>query len=196
MFVFAVVITYFEFGTLALRIPESSNPTRVRFTSQVVLQKADFCPLCETTARTILTSARLFGSACAFVLETDKRCHDYVYSTLFGLEPRAQRHPASRQPEPSHRGTPESTHRRKEPCPKSLIAHAQALYASHRKLHSGKHDRTLSPGMRSVGFIVDSGCSWHVHPHAEDLVETRPCTEEISGVDGKAHRCTLVGDMP
>eukprot|EP00965_Chrysotila_dentata_P099099 3276964-Pleurochrysis_carterae.AAC.1 len=29
MFVYAVVITYFELGTLALRIPESANPTRV-----------------------------------------------------------------------------------------------------------------------------------------------------------------------
>eukprot|EP00965_Chrysotila_dentata_P072119 2382864-Pleurochrysis_carterae.AAC.2 len=61
--------------------------------------------------------------------------------------------------------------------------HARALYASHRRRHSGKHQRGLAPGLRSVGFIVDSGCSWHVHPYAEDLIETRPCTDEISGVD-------------
>ena len=44
--------------------------------------------------------------------------------------------------------------------------------------------------------IVDSGCSWHCHPHAQDLINTRPCRDTMAGTDGKAKPCTLIGDLP
>jgi transposase InsO family protein len=49
---------------------------------------------------------------------------------------------------------------------------------------------------RSTTFIVDSGCSWHIHPHAAHLINSRPCSDSISGIDGLPRRCTLMGDMP
>eukprot|EP00965_Chrysotila_dentata_P232089 6198760-Pleurochrysis_carterae.AAC.1 len=70
-------------------------------------------------AQTVLASAQLFGSACTFVLEADKRCHDCVYGALFGLEPLSQKRAAPHQPRPSRNGTPVSTCRRMEPSPTS-----------------------------------------------------------------------------
>eukprot|EP00965_Chrysotila_dentata_P008949 291074-Pleurochrysis_carterae.AAC.1 len=55
----------------------------------------------------------------------------------------------------------ERTPRHVEPYPRVLRTHARALLASHSKRHSGKRGRGLDPSMCSVGFIVDSGCSWH-----------------------------------
>ena len=47
-----------------------------------------------------------------------------------------------------------------------------------------------------IEFIVDSGCSWHVHPILADLVNVRPCHDTISGVDGKPCKCVAIGDLP
>eukprot|EP00965_Chrysotila_dentata_P148100 4888802-Pleurochrysis_carterae.AAC.1 len=122
-----------------------------------------------------------------------------IASTLHNSAPAALRRCASRvatRARPTHPEATLTTSQRVEPCPRTLCTYAPALLASHAKRHSGKHGRGLSPNCRSVGFIVDSGCSWHVHPHAEDLTNARPCTDKISGVDGKPHQCTLIGDMP
>jgi hypothetical protein len=45
-------------------------------------------------------------------------------------------------------------------------------------------------------LVIDSGCTWHIHGHAEDLVNLRPCLDSIGGIDDVAHPCTLIGDLP
>ena len=44
--------------------------------------------------------------------------------------------------------------------------------------------------------VIDSGCSWHCHPHFADLINTRPCSDTMSGIDGKAQRVKCIGDLP
>ena len=56
--------------------------------------------------------------------------------------------------------------------------------------------RALRAVRRLIEFIVDSGCSWHVHPILADLVNVRPCHDTISGVDGKPCKCVAIGDLP
>ena len=47
----------------------------------------------------------------------------------------------------------------------------------------------------TIDFIIDSGASFHVHPVKSDLVNTRPCSNRISGVDNVEHECPLIGDL-
>ena len=44
--------------------------------------------------------------------------------------------------------------------------------------------------------VIDSGCSWHCHPHAEDLINTRPCSDTMTGIDGKPQAVKCIGDLP
>ena len=44
--------------------------------------------------------------------------------------------------------------------------------------------------------VVDSGCSWHCHPHSEDLINTRKCNDTMAGIDGKARKVKCIGDLP
>eukprot|EP00965_Chrysotila_dentata_P191890 6174833-Pleurochrysis_carterae.AAC.1 len=111
--------------------------------------------------RSILAFVQLIDSACTLALDADESFYDHVYATLFGIKPFSRNHAAPRPPRPTCNEAPANTCRRVEPCPATLRMHARALYASHRRRHSGKHQRGLAPGLRSVGFIVDSGCSWH-----------------------------------
>eukprot|EP00965_Chrysotila_dentata_P094898 3138736-Pleurochrysis_carterae.AAC.1 len=71
---------------------------------------------------------------------------------------------------------------------------ARALLAGRERRTASRHAR--SSGRKGVTFVVDSGCTWHIHPHASDLVNTRTTDEVISGVDGKPQRVLLIGDMP
>ena len=45
-------------------------------------------------------------------------------------------------------------------------------------------------------LVIDSGASFHVHPHAQDLINLRPCNNRIMGIDHRPHDCSSVGDMP
>ena len=44
--------------------------------------------------------------------------------------------------------------------------------------------------------VVDSGCSWHCHPHSEDLINTRPCNDTMTGINGKPEPVKCIGDLP
>lgn len=44
--------------------------------------------------------------------------------------------------------------------------------------------------------VIDSGCSWHCHPHAKDLINGRPCNDTMTGIDGKPQKVTCIGDLP
>ena len=44
--------------------------------------------------------------------------------------------------------------------------------------------------------VIDSGCSWHCHPHVNDLINRRPCFDTMTGIDGKPQRVKCIGDLP
>ena len=44
--------------------------------------------------------------------------------------------------------------------------------------------------------VIDSGCSWHCHPHIDDLINRRPCNDTMAGIDGKPQRVKCIGDLP
>ena len=43
--------------------------------------------------------------------------------------------------------------------------------------------------------VIDSGCSWHVHYRAEDLINLRPSMDTFRGIDKRIHKATGVGDI-
>ena len=45
-------------------------------------------------------------------------------------------------------------------------------------------------------LVVDSGASFHVHNRVEDLINVKPCSAKIIGVDHEPHTLTSIGDMP
>ena len=48
----------------------------------------------------------------------------------------------------------------------------------------------------AVWFVIDSGCTFHSHPHQSDLVNLRPSSQFTVAADGSRHRVTCVGDLP
>ena len=45
-------------------------------------------------------------------------------------------------------------------------------------------------------FIIDSGCTYHCHPMADDLINAKPCSQHMIAADGSRHRITIIGDLP
>ena len=45
-------------------------------------------------------------------------------------------------------------------------------------------------------MIVDSGCTFHLHNDASDLINSRICEDTISGLSDSSVNCTVMGDMP
>eukprot|EP00965_Chrysotila_dentata_P108556 3586125-Pleurochrysis_carterae.AAC.1 len=70
---------------------------------------------------------------------------------------------------------PETPPRRRAPVARGPSSHARALLASRPKRLASAHARNT--GRKGVSFVVDSGCTWHVHPYAEDLVNLRHTNE-------------------
>eukprot|EP00965_Chrysotila_dentata_P160403 5296135-Pleurochrysis_carterae.AAC.1 len=46
---------------------------------------------------------------------------------------------------------------------------ARALFASRHRRNSSSRARRLAHGLACITFVVDSGCTWHIHPRREDL---------------------------
>eukprot|EP00965_Chrysotila_dentata_P054078 1794633-Pleurochrysis_carterae.AAC.1 len=65
---------------------------------------------------------------------------------------------------------------------------ARVMFASRRRRNSSSHSRHLDSGLSSICFVVDSGCTWHIHPHRDDLINIRPCTDRVTGIDGRTQR--------
>ena len=74
----------------------------------------------------------------------------------------------------------------------SMIGRALNVAASKARLGSGK----LSAAKSICWAVIDSGCSWHCHPCAHDLVNRRPCHDTMTGIDGKPQRVQCIGDLP
>ena len=78
----------------------------------------------------------------------------------------------------------------------------RALHALNGR--AGRALRTSPPvlppakgGIRAICWaVIDSGCSWHCHPRADDLINQRPCNDTMSGIDGKPQRVKCIGDLP
>eukprot|EP00965_Chrysotila_dentata_P068442 2263181-Pleurochrysis_carterae.AAC.1 len=54
---------------------------------------------------------------------------------------------------------------------------ARVLIATSARRNALKRSRHLQNGQGSVGFVVDSGCTWRIHPHISDLVNVRDCDD-------------------
>eukprot|EP00965_Chrysotila_dentata_P021358 707033-Pleurochrysis_carterae.AAC.1 len=46
-------------------------------------------------------------------------------------------------------------------------ASARALLVGRKRRNASRHAR--GTGRKGTTFVVDSGCTWHIHPHASDL---------------------------
>ena len=80
------------------------------------------------------------------------------------------------------------------------VRHGRALL--NRKMPRGKSKaraKAAALAARARGaleVVIDSGCSWHVHPNLPDLINQRRCNDTITGVDNEEHRCVAIGDLP
>eukprot|EP00965_Chrysotila_dentata_P136442 4511888-Pleurochrysis_carterae.AAC.1 len=73
---------------------------------------------------------------------------------------------------------------------------ARAMAATRVRRNAARRSRHLRNGQRLISFVVDSGCTWHIHPHLSDLVNVRACHDLVAGIDGRPQRCTAIGDLP
>ena len=73
---------------------------------------------------------------------------------------------------------------------------ARGLVSHRTKQHKSRRSRGLPIGARAISLVVDSGASWHIHPHVRDLVNVRECTDTMSGLDRIVRRATHIGDLP
>eukprot|EP00966_Prymnesium_polylepis_P254980 5891466-Prymnesium_polylepis.1 len=48
---------------------------------------------------------------------------------------------------------------------------------------------------RPLTIMLDSGCTFHMHPRRADLLNARPCSDGITGLTEKVY-CKWVGDLP
>ena len=46
-----------------------------------------------------------------------------------------------------------------------------------------------------ITLAVDSGSTWHLHPHRGQLSNLRPCNDSIKGIGGASQRCVEMGDL-
>eukprot|EP00965_Chrysotila_dentata_P178343 5890047-Pleurochrysis_carterae.AAC.1 len=60
---------------------------------------------------------------------------------------------------------------------------------------ANRHSRRLPPRSKHIAFVIDSGCTHHIHPCMADLINAIPCGTSVRGVDGAPQRCVAIGDM-
>jgi hypothetical protein len=65
-----------------------------------------------------------------------------------------------------------------------------------RALLSQKPANKLNTSTQICWSVIDSGCSWHCHPYAKDLINARRCNDTMTGIDGKPQKVTCIGDLP
>ena len=63
-------------------------------------------------------------------------------------------------------------------------------------LHASKLDAVPRLAALATWFIMDSGCTFHCHPFASDLINTKPLRQHMVAADGSKHRVTCIGDLP
>eukprot|EP00965_Chrysotila_dentata_P120076 3971940-Pleurochrysis_carterae.AAC.1 len=51
-----------------------------------------------------------------------------------------------------------------QPIDLNIASNARALHATRSRRHSDRHARGLRNQGKHIGFVVDSGCTYHIHP--------------------------------
>jgi hypothetical protein len=59
----------------------------------------------------------------------------------------------------------------------------------------GKHDSADAREDAKITLAVDSGSTWHLYPHRDQLHNLRPCDDSIQGIGGASQRCVEIGDL-
>eukprot|EP00965_Chrysotila_dentata_P139622 4616330-Pleurochrysis_carterae.AAC.1 len=67
------------------------------------------------------------------------------------------------------------------PIDLNIASNARALHATRSRRHSDRHARGLRNQGKHIGFVVDSGCTYHIHPDVHDLINICSCSETVSG---------------
>eukprot|EP00965_Chrysotila_dentata_P034029 1133100-Pleurochrysis_carterae.AAC.1 len=199
-----LIHSYWIIGFRVLGLSEPRKATLVTYPSDVQFQPA-FALASIAASNALWSAASATLRASSIALDCDKRLHDIVFDALFDA-PRyvsllRERARCMRMPEPvepaacrvpTHAPRPIRHDRMSAP----IATPARIMIASRPRRNSPRHGRTLRNGARSIGFVVDSGCTRHIHLHVSDLVNVRPCSDLVAGMDGRPQRCTAIGDMP
>ena len=84
-------------------------------------------------------------------------------------------------------------------CPVDVISHDTAPVI-HTKINVQQYRMQRALKSTLIGtilsLVMDSGCTYHCHPHQTDLVNFRPRRERMVGIDGSACSVTGIGDLP
>ena len=85
-----------------------------------------------------------------------------------------------------------------QPPPRANARKGQALLGRHAPRFPIAPPPSSKVALSSLicWSVIDSGCSWHCHPNANDLVNTRRCSDTMTGIDGKPQTVTCIGDLP
>lgn len=54
----------------------------------------------------------------------------------------------------------------------------------------------VRPVRRWVDLVIDSGCTWHVHPRLDEMVNVRDCRDVVEDAAGNQVVCSKKGDLP
>ena len=57
------------------------------------------------------------------------------------------------------------------------------------------HDAADARDDAKITLAVDSGSTWHLHPHRDQLHNLRPCNDSIKGIGGASQQCVEMGDL-
>eukprot|EP00965_Chrysotila_dentata_P045536 1512597-Pleurochrysis_carterae.AAC.1 len=195
----AIIHTYWIHGSHALGLAEHSNPVLVTHVSRI-----DFNPAFDCAAGTIthllMSAPERFLMTARYLEEMDKQFNDASVDFAIAF-PSMLAARFRRAIEPSRLVVPEEVSPSPPPArvkgmSAPIATRSHALIASNARRNAPRRSRHLRDGRRSIGFVVDSGCTWHIHQHASDLVSVRPCEDRVVGIEGRPQRCTVIGDLP
>ena len=80
----------------------------------------------------------------------------------------------------------------------TTTARIRAMRAKSSTANSVKWSTVTSTGRHGQRkrMIVDSGCTFHLHNEANDLINVRACDDTISGLSDSSVSCSVIGDLP
>eukprot|EP00965_Chrysotila_dentata_P167486 5530846-Pleurochrysis_carterae.AAC.1 len=201
-----LIHTYWIHGSRVLGLAESANPTLVTHASRV-----NRTPISDAillvSARTAFLVPRVRRTTARRIIAWDERLNDKAVEALcaapglliagllqtidWSLSPFA---PTTSPP--SANAAPRAPTQRPRVMSTPLATSARVMLASDARRIAPRRSRRLPCGKRSIGFVVDSGCTWHIHPHMSDLVNVKTCHDQVAGINGKPQRCIAIGDLP
>ena len=74
--------------------------------------------------------------------------------------------------------------------------HSQRRSPARACLGTSRQTKARSRDLNQHSLVIDSGASFHIHPHLDDLINVKTCSTRILGVGQSSHQCTAIGDMP